>query len=52
VDKETQTRITRLRPAYHAYKALAAAIGGATYKGELTCRIDPARRCASRAPPR
>jgi len=40
VDKATQKPV-RLRTGFHALKALAAAIGGATYKGELTCRLDP-----------
>ena len=39
-DRQTQ-KVTGTRPGYQAFKALAAAIGGATYKGELTCRIDP-----------
>jgi hypothetical protein len=42
VDVDAQThKPIRLRAGFHAFKALAAAIGGATYKSELTCRIDP-----------
>jgi hypothetical protein len=42
VDTDATTqKVTRVRPGFHALKALAAAIGAATYKGELTCRIDP-----------